>query len=113
VPTDTPVPAPKPAKFGFSYASVWYHFINVGHKQHLQVQDKSHGQEGIWVTVQFASGLTKHWYTLTDKTGLWKTDFTIPGGTVSAKSNRAVVTFQLWKGKRTAKTFSAFYVVRH
>jgi hypothetical protein len=110
VPTATSLP--KPAVLGFGYVSVWYHFINVGHKQHLQVQAKSHSKHGIWVTVQFPSGLTKRWYTQTDNHGLWKTDFVIPGGSTSKKSNRALVTFQLWKGKRTAKTFSSFYVVR-
>jgi len=36
----------------------------------------------------------------------------VPPGADSIYTNRALVTFQLWKGKRTAKTFSSFYVVR-
>lgn len=116
-PTDTPVPTPtpKPPKkkpFGFAYASVWYHYINVGHVQHIQIQDKSRTQDGIWVTVQFARGKPLHYYQETDKHGFWSKEFRIPAFALGPKSGRAVVTFQLWKGHKTTKTFGTFTVIK-
>jgi beta-xylosidase-like protein len=108
-PTATPVPSPK---FGFSYVSVWYHYIRTGTVEHVQAQARIHKQQGIWVTVQFASGKTIHYWTNTDKNGFWQANFRIGSGTISKKSNRAVVTFQLWKGHSTTRTYGTFYVVR-
>jgi hypothetical protein len=115
LPTDTPVPTPtpKPAKkFGFEYTSVWYRYIHVGNIQHIQMQDKSHSQDGIWVVVQFASGKPLRWYQNTDKHGFWQLNLKVPPYALTRESGRAVVTFQLWKGKRTTKTYETFYVIR-
>lgn len=119
-PTSTPPPptaTPPPthhhrAKFGFSYVSVWYHVINIGHMEHLQMQAKIHKTQGIWATVQFATGKTIHYWTHTNNHGFWSTNFRVPGGTISSHSRRAVVTFQLWKGHQTKKSYSSFYVIR-
>jgi hypothetical protein len=53
-----------------------------------------------------------HYYAGTDTSGFWQADFKIPPKTISSFSHQAVVTFQLWKGNRTKKTFVYFTVVR-
>jgi hypothetical protein len=110
IPTNTPTHKPSP-RFGFSYVSVWYHYINVGHTEHLQAQARIHAKQGIWVTVQFANGTTLRWYQETNKKGFWQANFRVPRGAITSKSNRSVVTFQLWKGHKTTKSFSTFRAV--
>lgn len=122
--TSTPVPpaptnTPKPAKtatpqFGFSYTSVWYHYIKIGTQQHLQAQAKIHSKQGIWVTITFASGKKIHFWTVTNDGGFWQANVTIPFHTIAAPgphSHRAWVTFQLWKGSLTTKSYKPFDVI--
>jgi regulation of enolase protein 1 (concanavalin A-like superfamily) len=116
VPTNTPIPTPTPrprprAKFGFSYVSVWYHYIYQGTVQHVQIQARQKATQGIWTTIQFANGRLIRFYTNTDKKGFWQADFRIPYGTKTRSSGRAVVTFQLWRGNRTTKSYTTFTVI--
>lgn len=113
LPTATPAPTSRPSVpiAAFSYVSVWYHAIHQGDLEHLQAQAKHHSQHGIWVIVHFATGKTISYYTNTDKHGFWQASFRVPGGTISSYSSEAVVTFQLWKGKSTAKDFDTFFVL--
>jgi hypothetical protein len=112
VPTPTPKPAPKPtAKFGFQYVSVWYHKIQVGHKEHLQAQARLHTRQGIWVFVKFPTGKTLKFYKQTDNKGFWSTDFTVPKNTVGKKTKMSIVTFQLWHGNKTTKAYSTFKLI--
>lgn len=119
-PTNTPIPTPTPrpprrtAKkvAAFSYSSVWYHFIRIGTAEHIQVQAKSHHQQGIWAVVHFATGRLVRFYANTNNNGFWQKDFVIPNETISGYSPQAVVTFQLWYGHSTAKDWQTFAVVR-
>jgi hypothetical protein len=112
LPTPTPHAATKKKSIGFSYVSVWYHVISMGNSEHLQVQARPRGTFGIWTTVQFATGLAYRFYAETDRSGFWQTNFKIPHDSISKYSHQAVVTFQLWRGSRTKKTFASFTVVR-
>jgi hypothetical protein len=110
--TSTPKPRPKAKGIGYSYVSVSYHLIRIGTNEHVRVRANRSGTDGIWVTVQFATGLTLQWYQETDSSGFWRADFKIPKNTISTYSHQAVVTFQLWRGIHTRKNFSTFTVVR-
>lgn len=79
--------------------------------QHLQIKAQHNGTKGIWTIVQFATGQNLSWYTSTDSSGFWQTDFKVPRDTISKYSHQAVVTFQLWKGNLTAKSFANFTVI--
>lgn len=116
--TAVPTPTPRPVVHhggtrhtSFSYVSVWYHIIRIGTIEHLQVQAKGHNSHGIWVHVIFGSGAHLDYYENTDNNGFWQKDFRIPRNSNSRYSRQAVVTFQLWKGSATAKTFDTFVVV--
>jgi hypothetical protein len=98
--------------FGFAYASVWYHYITIGHTEHIQIQAKIHAKQGIWVTIHFPSGMVMHFWQETDRNGFWQTSFKITRAMVGATSNQAIVTFQLWNGNRTTKTYSTFRMIR-
>ena len=113
-PTATPKPAHKPNPAEFSYASVWYHVIHVGDIEHLQVQAKQRSKHGLWVNVIFATGFSINYFVDTDKHGFWQTSFTVPTASfsISRFTNQAVVTFQLWKGHFTTKTWETFAVIR-
>jgi len=123
--TNTPVPpTPKPtskptphkASFGFRYVSAWYHYVRIGTHQHLQAQAKIHSKQGIWVTITFASGKKIHIWTETNSGGFWQADVLIPAHTIAAashpNSHRAWVTFQLWKGPLTTKSYRPFNVIQ-
>jgi hypothetical protein len=119
VPTATSVPptatpTPKPAKkyrAGFSYLSVWYHFIRVGTQETIVVQAKKHIAHGIWLTVRFPSGRYIAYYTNTDKNGFWSTRFTVPRKGLGKFTSEAVVTAQLWYKNTTAKSYATFILV--
>jgi hypothetical protein len=111
VPTATSKPV-QPATFGLSWVSAWYHYVRIGDKQHLQAQAKVHSKQAIWVTVTFATGKKIHFWTHTGNNGFWQATVTIPHNTISARSHRAWVTFQLWKGSLTTKRYAPFNVVR-
>ncbi len=115
VPTKAPTHHPKPT-FGFRYVSAWYHYVRIGTHQHLQAQAKIHSKQGIWVTITFASGKKIHIWTVTNSGGFWQADVLIPPHTIAAashpNSHRAWVTFQLWKGKLTTKSYKPFNVIR-
>jgi hypothetical protein len=118
VPT-LPAPTPKPTKkpkptFGFAYVSVWYHYIKIGTQEHLQAQARIHSKQGIWVTISFASGKKIHFWTVTNNNGFWQTNVTIPYHTIAKPgphSHVAWVTFQLWKGSLTTKSYKPFSVI--
>jgi len=112
IPTPTPKPTPRAASTAFSYTSVWYHVIRMNTVETIQAQAVPRAQQGIWVHVLFASGNHLDYYQNTDKNGFWQTSFKIPTNSVSRYSSEAVVTFQLWHGKATAKSFETFTVIR-
>lgn len=115
----TPTPRPKPRARArpvttYSYVSIWYHDIRVGTTQHLTVQAKKPNVHGLWVHVYFPSGLHYDYFVNTDSNGFWSTEFTIPPASKSLSkfSNEALVTFQLWKGSATNKTFDTFTILK-
>jgi len=116
--TNTPIPTPTPRPVvkhtgatAFQYASIWYHTIRIGTVEHLQVQAKAANAHGIWVHVVFGSGFHLDYYENTDAHGFWQKEFVVPGAGIGRYSRDAVVTFQLWKGLKTTKTFDTFTVV--
>jgi hypothetical protein len=86
--------------------------VRVGTFNHIEVQSRHRSTHGIWVHVFFPSGRHFAWYENTNNRGRWVKEFPIPRDALSRKSNRAVVTFQLWKGRTTAKSNGSFVVVR-
>jgi hypothetical protein len=112
VPTATATPVPPQHNAAFSYVSVWYSTIHIGNTQHVQIQAKSHSKQGIWTTIQFATGKQIAYYVETDKHGFWQAEFTVPGDTISMYSAQAVVLFQLWKSNTTAQAFATFNVIK-
>lgn len=117
--TNTPIPTPTPRPVvkhtggasAFQYASIWYHTIRIGTVEHLQVQAKAANAHGIWVHVVFGSGFHLDYYENTDAHGFWQKEFVVPGAGIGRYSRDAVVTFQLWKGLKSTKTFDTFTVV--
>jgi len=61
---------------------------------------------------KFAQYLPFNGYTNTKPTGSWQADFKIPKYTVSKYANTATVTFQVWKGNLTRKSFTRFVVTK-
>jgi hypothetical protein len=114
-PTPKPPPTPKPRRsapvVAFKWTSIWYHVVHKGTFEHIEAKATRNGTKGIWVHIIFATGLHLDYYQKTDGNGHWVKEFNIPADTISAYSNQAIVTFQLWKGKTTAKTFSTFTVI--
>jgi len=47
----------------------------------------------------------------TDSHGLWQKTFGVPRDAISRYSNQAHLTFQLWHGKHTYRSFTSFNVV--
>jgi hypothetical protein len=84
----------------------------MGTMETIQAQASPRVQQGIWVHVIFASGYHLDYYQNTDNSGFWRTSFRIPGNSTSRYSSQAIVTFQLWHGKATAKSFETFTVIR-
>jgi len=111
IPTPTPRPVKRTPSTAFQYASIWYHTIRIGTVEHLQVQAKKTSAHGIWVHVIFGSGFHLDYYEDTDAHGFWQKEFVVPGAGIGRYSRDATVTFQLWKGKATTKTFDTFTVV--
>jgi len=111
IPTPTPRPVKRTPSTAFQYASIWYHTIRIGTVEHLQVQAKKTSAHGIWVHVIFGSGFHLDYYENTDAHGFWQKEFVVPGASIGRYSRDATVTFQLWKGKATTKTFDTFTVV--
>jgi len=111
IPTPTPRPVKRTPSTAFAYASIWYHTIRIGTVEHLQVQAKKTSAHGIWVHVIFGSGFHLDYYENTDAHGFWQKEFVVPGAGIGRYSRDATVTFQLWKGKATTKTFDTFTVV--
>jgi len=117
--TNTPIPTPTPRPVvrhtggasSFQYASIWYHTIRIGTVEHLQVQAKAANAHGIWVHVIFGSGFHLDYYENTDAHGFWQKEFVVPGAGIGRYSRDATVTFQLWKGLKSTKTFDTFTVV--
>jgi hypothetical protein len=112
VPTPTPQPVVHQAAASFSYSSVWYHVIRMGTQETIQAQNAQHAVEGIWVHIFFGSGYHMDFYQNTDKNGFWQQSFKIPANAVGKYSSEAVVTFQLWHGKSTAKSFETFTAIK-
>jgi hypothetical protein len=90
---------------------VWYHYVHKGTFEHIEAQATRNGTKGIWVHVIFATGLHLDYYGHTDGNGRWTKEFNIPADTISTYSKQAVVTFQLWKQKTTARSFATFNVI--
>jgi len=113
-PTPTPTPKPKPTtvRAAFQYVSVWWHAVRAGTYEHVQVQARNHSIHGIWVLVYLPSGQHYYFFENTDANGLWVKEFPVPRNAISRYSHDAVITFQLWKGRTTARYFATFIVVR-
>jgi hypothetical protein len=75
------------------------------------VQANRQSTFGIWTFVDFPSGLHYAYYTNTDRNGHFEKTFPVPHGAYSARSNRAVVRFQLWYRNQTVKNFLEFFLV--
>jgi hypothetical protein len=123
-PTQTPLPQPTPtatsqptshhtASPSFSYISIWYHTVRVGTYDHIILQANLKTTLGIWVIVYFPSGQRLAYYQNTDSHGRWEKQFPVPSTALNgAKTTDIFVTFQLWKGHRTQKTFRKIALVR-
>jgi hypothetical protein len=109
--TATSTPKPKNKGVGFSWVSLWYHTVRQGTWDHLSVQTKPTKKMGIWVMVYFPNGVHYAYYENTDSSGFWQKQFNIPRRAISSKSNQAVITVQLWRGKKTTKYFMNFTLV--
>jgi hypothetical protein len=92
--------------------SIWYHAVRVGTYDHVVVQSTVKSTLGIWVHVSFPSGMHHSYFENTDRLGHWEKTFSVPPGANSIYTNRALVTFQLWRAKKTVKDFLPFYLVR-
>lgn len=99
-------------KTAFTSTSVRYSTIRIGKRQYLKAQAAFRARAYIVVTVHFATGLTLQAKGHTDKTGLWQGTFLVPAGTISNYSNTAVVTFQVWRNRATARDWQTFTVTR-
>jgi hypothetical protein len=114
-PAPPPTPTPKPVKHAyvlrFSQTSIWYHTVRLGTFDHVVVQANHHQTLGIWMFVDFPSGLHYDYYTNTDANGHFEKTFSVPHASYSKRSTRAVVRFQLWHGRKTVKNFVVFYLV--
>jgi len=110
-PTPTPTPRPPAPKAAFRYISVWWHVVRVGTREHVEVQARGRSTHGIWVHVIFPSGLHFDYYENTDSSGHWIKEFPVPRNARSRYSNQTVITFQLWKGRSTAKNHTFFTLV--
>jgi len=91
--------------------SLWYHPVYEGAYDHLVVQGRPHRVLGIWTRIVYPNGTVQAFYEATNGQGYWAKDFQIPRGVVRARSGQSFITFQLWKGSATAKTFDTFVVV--
>lgn len=111
VPTPTPRPVVRPPSVGFKYISLWYHTVKRGTFDHIDIQARNKVTQGIWVHVYFPSGIHYNYYENTDGLGHWTKEFNIPRNAISRYSNLGVITFQLWRGKSTAKEFLNFTLV--
>jgi hypothetical protein len=85
--------------------------VRIGTFDHVVVQANRNTTFGIWIFVDFPSGLEYGFYANTDRNGHYERTFSVPHAAHSSRSNRAVVRFQLWYGKRTVKDFVLFYLV--
>jgi hypothetical protein len=86
--------------------------VREGTFNHLEVQGRPHTTMGIWTHVYFPNGRHLDYYENTDGGGHWTKQFGIPRDALSKYSNRAVITLQLWRGKRTRKNNVSFIVIR-
>lgn len=114
-PTATPTPLPTPPRpkkgLGFRYVSLWYHTVRQGTWDHLTVQAQPAKRLGVWVQVIFPNGVHYYYYDESDTHGLWQRQFNIPRHAITSHSNQAVITVQLWSGKKTARYFMTFTLV--
>jgi hypothetical protein len=124
VPTSTPMPTATPTatvppatrhgqqKPNFSFVSVWYHNVRVGSEEHVEVQGTPHTTLSIWAHVYFPNGRHYDYYEKTDSTGFWQKTFGVPKGALTQKSARVLITFRLWHGRHSKRTFRSFTVIR-
>jgi len=100
-----------PRNLTFRWVSLWYHTVREGTWDYMVVQSTLQTQLGVWAHVIFPNG--QHWdfYTATDNNGRWSVRFNVPARSVTAHSNQAYVTFQLWHGNQTTQSFMNFTLV--
>jgi hypothetical protein len=78
----------------------------------VELQASVRESYAIWVHAIFATGLHIDFYEHTNNHGSWAKNFIVPVDTVSHYSSQAVVTFEIIHGKRYAKSFVVFDVIR-
>jgi hypothetical protein len=91
--------------------SLWYHRVRQGTFNHVEIQANHKRVLGIWVHVYFPNGRVYSYYDNTDKGGHWAKSFSVPNPSVGPRGDQAVVTAQLWEGKRTRKNFATFVII--
>lgn len=126
-PTPTPTPTPRatptpvPAathhhhhhpQFGYRYVSVWYHVVRLGTNEHIQFMATLHTHLGIWVHVYFPGGGHYDYFQTTAGNGFWAKTFFVPWNAMGAHSNRVLITFRLWHGKKSVMYYKKFTLVR-
>jgi len=111
-PTATPTPNPGAGGLRFKYLRVRLHSAHLGDTNRLDVQAVQRVRLSIWIHINFPSGQHYDFYTNTDKSGHYSKGFVVPTGALSKYANRVFVHAQLWRGKRTTKTWTSFAITR-